>query len=511
MMKKLGLTIALLSFATLLGCGGDGGGGSKTPTETPTTAASPTPTSTPRPTDTATATVTSTATQTATATETPTATPTETPPTPVAVEIHFRGQLGDEPFVCGQEYQNIGTTGGTLTPADFRFYVYNVRLVSAGGDDVAVQLDQSYKPWQLDDIALLDFEDKTGPCFASGTVPTNDLVVGTVPPGEYTGVKFIMGVPFERNHANQVTAPDPLSQETLFWSWQAGYKFLRVDTFDVSTAEEFRIHLGSTGCVGQPPQTPVTSCERLNEVNVELNGFDPHSDFVIADLASLLADSNIEFNTEGTAPGCMGDPTDPECGPIFASLGLQEDGSSDPSQQQFFRVEKTVVDHAEVLVGSTEQGGGQLSGAFGFEGPIALFFNECLEGEGPACDGGMILYSAVNPGLESLDEDNPDGSQFALAEGTPVRMELTAVEATLGVQLEGESANAAGESIALGEGDFHADVSTQLVLPGGKHQGEEFRLSFRLTTDNPQYAPSDEYTLRFVPLDEQGGRHDDHE
>ncbi len=30
----------------------------------------------------------------------------------------------------------------------------------------------------------------------------------------------------------------------MFWSWQLGYKFLRVDTAD----DEFRIHLGSTGC-----------------------------------------------------------------------------------------------------------------------------------------------------------------------------------------------------------------------------------------------------------------------
>ena len=50
--------------------------------------------------------------------------------------------------------------------------------------------------WQNDDTALLDFEDKTSPC-NEGTPETNTIIRAIAPQGEYTGVRFIVGVPFD--------------------------------------------------------------------------------------------------------------------------------------------------------------------------------------------------------------------------------------------------------------------------------------------------------------------------
>lgn len=47
--------------------------------------------------------------------------------------------------------------------------------------------------------------------------------------GRYTGLAFDMGVPFALNHADVTAAPSPLNIQALWWNWQGGYKFMRVD------------------------------------------------------------------------------------------------------------------------------------------------------------------------------------------------------------------------------------------------------------------------------------------
>jgi hypothetical protein len=49
------------------------------------------------------------------------------------VTIHSRAMVGDEPSACGKRDPGIGTTGATITPADFRFYVSDIALTTADG------------------------------------------------------------------------------------------------------------------------------------------------------------------------------------------------------------------------------------------------------------------------------------------------------------------------------------------------------------------------------------------
>ena len=60
------------------------------------------------------------------------------------ITLQFEGVVGNQPFACGDEYPGLGTNGGTLTPADFSFYVHDIRLVTAAGDEVALELDQDH-------------------------------------------------------------------------------------------------------------------------------------------------------------------------------------------------------------------------------------------------------------------------------------------------------------------------------------------------------------------------------
>lgn len=143
------------------------------------------------------------------------------------VTINFEAWVGDEEFACGQSYDNVGISKSTVTPTDFRFYVSDVALVDEDGNAFPIELEQDGK-WQYQNVALLDFEDGSNAC-DNGTAETRSMVVGTIPEGDYTSLQFSLGVPKKLNHEDAAIAPSPLNLTSLWWNWQGGYKFLRVD------------------------------------------------------------------------------------------------------------------------------------------------------------------------------------------------------------------------------------------------------------------------------------------
>jgi uncharacterized repeat protein (TIGR04052 family) len=258
----------------------------------------------------------------------------------VAITVRFRGVVDTAAFSCGTRYANIGTSKASVIASDFRFYVHDVRLVTRQGDTVRVAL-RPESPWQDRDVALLDFENGAASC-ANGTPETRDAVVVMAPPNDYRGVVFALGVPFARNHEDLASAPPPLSLSQLFWAWQSGHKFLRVDlraTAADSAATPWVIHLGSTGCTkATPTATGPASCAHPNRATVSLPGFDPATDVVIADLASLLSRADVRRNQPATAAGCMSADTDRDCGALFSSLGLTHSAGTGDDTPRFFRI-----------------------------------------------------------------------------------------------------------------------------------------------------------------------------
>ena len=159
--------------------------------------------------------------------------------------ITFRPQVGTEAFSCTATYTGFGTTGSTVAFADFKLYLSDVRLVTSSGSEEPVTLEQDGE-WQLQNVALLDFDNGTGSCV--GSTETNYQVKGTVPAGTYSGIKFTMGIPFDLNHGDVATAAAPLNSTDMFWVWNYGYKFLRVDLSTTGQPDGFFLHVGSTGC-----------------------------------------------------------------------------------------------------------------------------------------------------------------------------------------------------------------------------------------------------------------------
>lgn len=250
------------------------------------------------------------------------------------VKIRFVATAAGVPVTCGPSIGGVGTTRSTISLVDFRFYVSRVRLVTAAGGDVPLTLTQDGL-WQLDDVALVDFENATGGC-VNGTEQTRDVVEGTVPAGTYAGVRFDLGLPFEKNHRDPTLQPSPLNLSRLFWSWNAGYKFMRLDIRSTGQPRGWLVHLGSTACApaGSPSTVPV-SCGNRNVVTVDLPGFSAARDLVEMDVLSLFAASNVDTNTEKTALGCMSGGSDPECHGLFGQLGLATVDKAAGTQQVF--------------------------------------------------------------------------------------------------------------------------------------------------------------------------------
>ena len=238
----------------------------------------------------------------------------------VPISIPFDARFGDTSFACGGTVDALGSGSSSFTPTDLRFYVSAFTVENAAGEQASVTLDADGL-WQLPELALLDFEDKTGPC-SNGTAATNHVVQGRVPEGDWTSLHFEVGVPFALNHQDVATAPSPLNLSTLFWSWQGGYKFMRFEGKSTGQPTGWLFHLGSTGCETNDDGLVTEACAHPNRSAAHIAGWSP-GQTVVLHLDSLLADTNVDVDSGG-APGCMSDSSDPECSSLFGKLGIPD-------------------------------------------------------------------------------------------------------------------------------------------------------------------------------------------
>ena len=267
------------------------------------------------------------------------------------ITISFAMKAGDQDAHCDETVEGLGTTGSPVTFNDLRFYVANLHLINNEGEVFPVTLEQDGL-WQTENVALLDFEDASAGCADSGTPETNTTVRATIPSATYVcpecapvAIVFDLGVPFALNHQDVTVAASPLNLPPMWWNWQGGYKFVRIDmkTDAASTDGAWFIHLGSTGCKAADQATPPTEpCARPNVATVRLDGYDPAKSVIVADIASLLADVNLSESTPQPA-GCMSGPDDPDCANLMPAFGLDPAtgvcAEAGCPAQKFFRIE----------------------------------------------------------------------------------------------------------------------------------------------------------------------------
>lgn len=241
------------------------------------------------------------------------------------VTINFVAEIGGKPFSCSETYSGLGKPEASVRGIDYRMFVHSPALVRADGSLQPIKLDQDGK-WQLDNLALLDFEDGSSGCNAAGNGELNTSLRGSVPDGDYKGLTFEVGVPFEMNHVDPTLASAPINTTAMFWNWQNGFRFVRIDLVPTDRAEDgpkgWFLHLGSTQCAGESKTEPPSSCKNPNHMKVAFDGFDPRTNVVVIDPAPVVAEADLRVNATETSPGCMSFPGDADCNTVMPRLGF---------------------------------------------------------------------------------------------------------------------------------------------------------------------------------------------
>lgn len=269
------------------------------------------------------------------------------------VEIRFEARVAGQPFACGQSYTGLGSDGAAVTPQDFRFYVYDVHLVTVDGAEYPVTLTDDGN-FQGGGVALLDFEDGTGAC-TNGTPKTHTTLKGTIGAmprhggdgHELAGIRFTIGLPPDLNHADPTTLPAPLNDTTLSWTWNFGHIFLSAwgEFGSGDQTYPLGLHLGSTDCSGDAMAGETVTCARSNRPQIALAGFDPESSTVIVDWAALFTDlaltappAECEQSSGETNCACHSMHPEALCRALFPRLGLDWQTGDSGAMQSLFRV-----------------------------------------------------------------------------------------------------------------------------------------------------------------------------
>lgn len=237
-------------------------------------------------------------------------------------------------FIATWHGRPLQCSGAGIRLTDLRFYVSSVALLDSDGNEHGLEMIEDGR-WQQAGVALIDLENGAADC-ENGSLAMNAQLSGMIRAAELSGLRFIVGVPFELNHANPLAAQPPLDDAAMHWHWRSGYKFLRAGV--TTGSDGVWLHLGSTGCEGTVRN--ISACSRPNRILVELSEFSPQTGQIEVDVAALFQDVDLD---DGNRSDCSSGPAEESCAEPFRALGLEFDtktAGSRPSSQNVFRVRR---------------------------------------------------------------------------------------------------------------------------------------------------------------------------
>lgn len=265
----------------------------------------------------------------------------------MTVTIPFSAQIDGKPIVCGQRYPGVSQSNSEIEFEEFAIYVHNVELRNAQGAWVALRMQDDGR-WQSQSVALLDFlGHESAACAAQGTQDMHTFVSGYLPQGEYSGLRFVLGVPGELNHIDASQAVAPFNRQRMWWTWSRGYRYLKADIKAWTTGADGKViekeryfsHTGADKCA-LDPATQSYRCEDPRLVSIELE-HNLATNGVLIDLKKYYARDRLDIGR-----GCMGtksipDKNDPKdsnadsCLGHYLSIGLDPSGEvATPTGQQ---------------------------------------------------------------------------------------------------------------------------------------------------------------------------------
>jgi len=177
--------------------------------------------------------------------------------------IEFDNIVGDETLGFDpRTYKNA--KGETFRIKILRYYISNIKLYKADGSEYVVPQEQSY-------------------FFIEGSDKTSRFAKVDVPEGDYTRVKFIIGVDSARSTMPTEARQGVLSfnpdegHDGMYWGWNQGYIFFKLEGYcnaisddqqgDPTGNKQFKYHIGGYG--GYNPKAPTLN--NIKEITMDLN------------------------------------------------------------------------------------------------------------------------------------------------------------------------------------------------------------------------------------------------
>lgn len=137
-----------------------------------------------------------------------------------------------------------------------------------------------------------------------------------LPNNDIQTLRFTLGVPFSVNHLNPISQKSPLNMPSMFWVWQTGHKFMRLEL--KSKNEQWLFHLGSVGChSASVMRAPSQPCRYPNTFTFEVPvDAEKGNELVLnIDLSKLLTSVELEQTTS-----CQSQPDNPHCQLLISNL-----------------------------------------------------------------------------------------------------------------------------------------------------------------------------------------------
>ncbi len=162
-----------------------------------------------------------------------------------SVNLSFNNNIENTSIVMNTaSYTN--KSNEIYTISELKYIISNIVLIKANGEEFKYPTEKSY--------FLINEE----------VAESKTIELSTISEGEYTKIRFGIGVDQSKYPLNDVNNFIPTAQENeMLWSWSAGYIFLKFEgsySVEGQNSSDFKMHIGSHG----------TKLDNYKEVTLDL-------------------------------------------------------------------------------------------------------------------------------------------------------------------------------------------------------------------------------------------------
>ena len=135
-------------------------------------------------------------------------------------ELVITPMVGNKPLYIDSTYSTPDPAGIKYTLKKLKFFISDIAFAPATGKEVSIT-SEKFK----NGVYLIDFQESN---FDAGHGKQSYKIEFKLPQGQYSDIRFNIGVPRSLNHQDPTVAPPPLdvAKADMYWAWNSGYIFL---------------------------------------------------------------------------------------------------------------------------------------------------------------------------------------------------------------------------------------------------------------------------------------------